>query len=150
MSSIRKEILLAIATALNGSGKPPAVTVHRTRARPITADQLPAIVVYRINEPTRRFDGEHGGVADRRLIVRCECRVKLLDDGAALDDALDVLTSWVVQAVMQDPTLGGLTENCQEEDTKWVAAEANVVYGAALVDFSIPYLTLAVDPDSRP
>jgi hypothetical protein len=35
------------------------------------------------------------------------------------------VTSWAVQALMADPTLGGLAENIQEVNTNWVAAEAN-------------------------
>jgi hypothetical protein len=49
---------------------------------------------------------------------------------------------------MADPTLGGLVENIQEENTNGQPAEANAVYGAALLDFSVTYQTLAADPDT--
>lgn len=148
MSSIRSQIIAAMKSALDAPEKPTGLSVHRTKTRPITADKLPAIVIYRLQEPTERRDGRFGEVAERQLHVRCECRVKLHVDEDALDDALDSVTSWAVQALMADPTLGGLAENIQEVNTNWVAAEANQVYGAALLDFAVTYQTLAADPDT--
>jgi hypothetical protein len=57
MSSIRSQILAAMKSALDAPEKPAGLSVHRTKTRPITADKLPAIVIYRLQEPTRAVMG---------------------------------------------------------------------------------------------
>lgn len=149
MASRRALIVEAIATALGGATKPADVTVHRSRTLPITSDQLPAMAAYRTTEAVERGDGPRGYKVRRRLRVRVECRVATAADGATLDDAMDPLTTWAVQAVMSDVTLGGLAHNIHEVSTQWLAEDADQVYGAAAVDFDVEYITSASDPESR-
>jgi hypothetical protein len=159
MASRRSLVVDAVYNAVNASTatnallgatytKPVGVTVHRSKTVPIEADALPAMVVYRVAEEILSRDGPRGHKVKRGLRVRIECRVGTTADGETLEDALDPQTSWAVQAVMADPTLGGVTDYVQEVSTDWAVADANKVYGAAAVDFLIPYITAAGNPDA--
>jgi hypothetical protein len=158
VASRRAQVVDAIYTALNAASvvdrsgathtKPVGLNVHRSKTVPIESDQLPAQVVYRVAEEIIGRDGPRGWKVKRGLRVRVECRAATAADGETLEDALDPQTSWAVQAVMADPTLGGLTDNVQEVGTEWATADANKVYGAAAVDFLVPYITAAGNPDT--
>lgn len=159
MASRRALVVDAIYTAVNAASvsnallgatytQPVGVTVHRSKTVPIEADQLPAMVVYRVAEEIIGRDGPRGHKVKRGLRVRVECRVGTAADGETLEDALDPLTSWAVQAVMADPTLGGVSDSVQEVSTEWATADANKVYGAAAVDFLVPFITAAGNPDT--
>ena len=128
--------------------KPVGLNVHRSKTVPIEADALPAAVVFRVAEEIISRDGPRGWKVKRGLRVRVECRAATAADGETLEDALDPITSWAVQAVMADPTLGGLTDYVLEAGTEWASADANKVYGAAVVDFVIPFITAAGNPDA--
>jgi hypothetical protein len=67
--------------------------VHHPVAK---AESAPAIIVRRVQE---EVIARAGGYKDPpRVDVRVECRVGSADDGETLEDALDPLTSWAVQA----------------------------------------------------
>jgi hypothetical protein len=140
--SIRESIVAAAFDALNGEGKPAAVTVHRYRARPIDAEtELPSIVIYlhkEIVDPSTL-----GGVAKRRLRLRLEHRV----EGEPIDAALDPLVTWGTQAMFTDPTLGGLVLRLEEVEIQWAAdAEMDQELGAARQEFELTYHTDEADP----
>jgi X-X-X-Leu-X-X-Gly heptad repeat protein len=152
-TSIRSQIVDAIYTAVNGAGKPSGLTVTRSRTTPFAkADLLPAgkVIVYRTTEEVMARASNYK--TRRALTVRCECRVAATDDGETLEDALDPLTSWVVQAVQGVATLQGgtgmLADKCIELTTQWAVADEDAVYGAAAVDFRIEYITAAGNPDT--
>jgi hypothetical protein len=148
MASRRSLVVDAIVAALGAVGKPVGTTVHRSRTTPIEADGLPAMVVYRLSESILKTDGPRASKVKRGLVVRVECRAAAATDGETLEDALDPLTSWAVAGVLADPTLGGLTDSVQEQGTQWATADTNLVYGAAVVDFLVPYITAAGNPDA--
>lgn len=159
MASRRAAVVDAIFAAVNAATvtnallgatytKPAGVTVHRSKTVPIEADQLPAMVVYRVAEEILTRDGPRPNKVKRGLRVRVECRAATSADGETLEDALDPMTSWAVQAVMASPTLGGLTDHVLEVSTDWAVADSNKVYGAAAVDFLVPFITAAGNPDA--
>lgn len=147
-ASVREQLVRAVVAAIDGSGKPSGLNVHRSRTRAIGNDQLPAVVVYLLQEtlpPERQQPARGRQIARRTATLVCECRAK----GVLADEALDPLTTWVVQALLADPTLGGLAYAVSEAGTQWDAAELDDVYGGAQVHFQIDYTTAAGDPASR-
>jgi X-X-X-Leu-X-X-Gly heptad repeat protein len=154
VASRRAAIVDAVFAAVNGAGKPVGVTVHRSKTAPFAKSELPAIVVYRtVEELIVPADGRMNPYKARRaLTVRVECRASSSTDGETLEDALDPLTSWAVQAVKGVASLqggtGALADRCTEVGTTWAVADEDAVYGAAAVDFRIEYLTAAGNPDS--
>ena len=148
MASRRSDLMDALYTALNGAGKPVGLTVYRTHAAVLADANLPALVLSRVQEETARGDGPRGYKARRHLSVKVDCFVATATDGETSEDALDPLTSWAVQAVMADPTLGGLANNTQEAATQWTTSDTNKVYAHAWVGFVIDYITAAGNPDA--
>ncbi len=143
--SRRSEILVALEAALNGAGLPGGATVHRSRTRPIEKDALPALVLYLLDESTEaKSSGAYK--ARRAMRVRVECRTTA-DADTAPDDAVDPLLSHVVRAILADPRQGGLAVKTEETGTTWDAAEDDLLYAAAAVDFTLDYITAAGDPD---
>ena len=156
-ASIREQIVEAIVAALSEPSGPAGLTVHRFRARPLTADQLPAQVVYVVEErsivagnvafttPTASAAGLTGSLAIHQLLVAVETRVA----GDPPDVALEPFLVWATQQVLKDPDFGDLAINALEYNTKWTAQEAaDAVYGAATQQFVIEYFSLAADPTS--
>lgn len=138
----------ALYTALNGGSKPVGLTVYRTRGAPLADANLPAVVLSRVQEETSRGDGPFGYKARRHFTVRVDCFVATSTDGEPSEDALDPITSWVVQAVMADPSLGNLANNTQEAATSWTLSDTNSVHAHAWVAFQIDYITAAGNPDA--
>lgn len=149
MSSIREAIIAAAVTALGGASKPTGFAVERYRLRPLPQSTIASgvVVVYPIEEGVARGDGRLGYHARRTLTLRCEVRVT----GDVPDQALDPLISWIVQALMADPTQGGRCHTTQEVRVVWQDAEEveGVTIAAAAVDMQFDYLTLAADPDRQ-
>lgn len=148
MASIRMQALAAMVTALNGAGKPAAVTVHRQRALPIERDTLPAVVLYVIEEQAQGVPEAGFSLTARQCTVRAECRVSCATTEVP-DDVLDPVVTWVVQALASDPQLGGLANFLTEQHTSWDAVAADKVYAAAAVDFLMAYDTATSNPESR-
>ncbi len=143
MASRRNDVIAAVVAALGGAGKPAGTTVERYRTMPITTAGL-WILVYPIAENVERAPTKSGRLARRSLVVRCECSAQ----GEPVDEQLDPLVLWAVQALMADPSLGGVAINVQEELVQWEAADDDKVYGRAAVDFTIDYQTAAADPSA--
>lgn len=145
MPSRRDAIIADVVSVLGGVGKPSGLTVHRYRTRPLTAEQFPAIAVYPASEQSGRAPTRWAGLSDRTLKLVCECRTSV-GASESVDEVLDELTTWVVQAVMADPTRGGLAIETQDVEVTWAADEADRIYGGAAVVLEIRYLTAAGDP----
>lgn len=140
MSTQRERIMSAVVAALDAPDRPAGLTVHRFRARPFGAEALPAMVVFPRSERVETSD--FMGNQQRTLSLRVECRVT----GDVPDTALDPLYAWAVRAILQDEALAGLTMMVREESVLWDAEAADVVYGAAAIDFEITYQTAGDDP----
>ncbi len=125
--------------------------MHRFRARPIGADQLPAQLVYVVNETVETGPGQARGPnakAVRSLTLRVETRVDA-GSSTAPDAALDAYLTWAVAQLCGDPTLGGYAIEISEQSTEWAATEADKVYAAAQTDFLIRYITDGANPDAQ-
>jgi hypothetical protein len=138
----------ALYAAINAGGKPVGTTVYRTRAAALADANLPAVVISRVQESAVAGPGHSNYKARRNLHVRVDCYVATSTDGETSEDALDPLTSWVVQAVMADPSLGNLAISTNEVATQWTTEDTNKVYAHAYVGFVVDYLTAAGNPDA--
>lgn len=143
--SIGEKCLQAIVTALDGAGKPAGSVVHRFRTLAIDSDQLPAFVVYAIEESVERAGTRKGLVAGHSMTVAIEARVTNDEP----DVALDPLIAWAVAAILADATLGGYAMDVQHTGTHWAAVTEDKTYGAARIDFAVHYRTRAADLTTR-
>jgi hypothetical protein len=151
MSSKRDQIMVAVVNALNAAGKPAGLDIHRQRALSLSHNQLPAQVVYAVQEEVNTGPGQGSGPERRRKAVRtfrCCVEHRVDAENDAPDAALDPLLSWAVQSLCDDVTLGGLAEDLKEIGTAWDEAEQDKVYASAKTFFDIRYITDAADPDA--
>lgn len=144
MASIGERIVAAAVTQVDTVGKPSGLTVHRRRGRPLESEtQVPAIILYAIEEPAERLDHDNG--TRRKLTLRAELRAI----GDVPDTAVDALYVWYVKRIRSDETFGGLAEDAEEKLSQWDAAVTkDGVLGARAVDFEITYDTSDDDPES--
>lgn len=148
MSSRRVQLLAAIAAALEGSGKPAGLNVHRARLRPLEKDLLPAAIVYVPPETPEAVTLSPLAV-DRKARVAVQLRA-IAPEGTAAEDAVDPYYVWAVQAIQADPTLGGLALDTNEVSVTYDAIESDSVLAACEVLFEVTYETAESDPEMAP
>lgn len=150
MASRREQVIAAWVAKLQADALA-GVTVHRYRTRPIDSDKLPAWVVYPITAPGGESERVQrrtlGGEVDRSLNIRTEIRV-VATPPLAPDAALDPHYLAIIESLLGDQTLGGLTLDIEERATSFDAVERDQVYAAAGVDFEVTYATLEADPET--
>jgi len=144
MASRRERIVQAAMAALEGVGKPAALTVHRSPTRPVPEDQCPAMAVFSTTDPASEGGGD---LMDHRLELVVESRARATT-GESPEQKLDELYVWAVHALMADPTLGGLAVRVLERESTWDLEERSAVFGALQTVFHIEYETLDTDPEA--
>ena len=142
--SIREQVVDYLETRLQDAGGPVGLNVHRSRHRPIDHDQLPAVVVYPVDEDTELASMDFD--VRRTLRLRFECRVK----GNPPDTALDPILNWVNQRVFAVSKLGGLAIWVRELRTQWAGESHLETFGAAAVDYEVAYETMQNDMETQP
>jgi hypothetical protein len=149
MSSIREQVAAAVVTAVS-SGGPTGLTVHRERTRPIEKEQCPAILLFFEDEIPETLAGQKfkAPLTERCLNLTAEIRA-IPAAGQAVDEAVDDLYVWLMQALSADETLGGLAMGITEGAVKWFSKEADVIYAGAAVHLSVHYRTKRLDPTTR-
>ncbi|MGE0456408.1 MAG: hypothetical protein AB7I13_00330 [Vicinamibacterales bacterium] len=148
MASKRDGIVAAAVTALGvasvgGTTKPTGLTVHRQRKRPLSQDQLPAIVLWQSIEP-RDYDATDK--VDRVLNLHVECRVR--HEGTSGDEALDPLLVWAEKVLMADITLGGRCAEILAQETSWDLDDPDAPIARAAIRFEVKYQTKNNDPEN--
>jgi hypothetical protein len=151
MSSRRDQITAACVTLLDGAGKPSGLNVFRQRTISLTYQQLPAQIVYAVQEevetgPGRGSPPNPQRMAKRRFRLCVEHRVNA--ETASPDAAIDPLLSWAVQKLCSDVLVGGLAYDLKEIGTTWEEADQDKVYAAAKTFFEVEYVTDAANPDT--
>lgn len=139
--------LRAIATALEDAAGAEGPKVHRKRHRPFNRDELDtgAVVVFALQEEGE--DDTHDETRDDEIRFRTELRAKqLATAGPAIEEALDRLFVWLVLAMYQDPTFGGLLHGLERSTRSWDVVEIDEVYGGMGVDWTGTVFTKAHDP----
>jgi hypothetical protein len=140
----------AVIVALEASGGPPGVTIHRERHRPIETDQLDAILVYAEDDMPKPLAGitYQAPLTERQLNLVLEYRAKV-PAGQTDDEALDPLIVWGTQQILQNEKFGGLASGVDEGRTVWLSREAETTVAAAAGHFTVKYRTKREDPTSK-
>jgi hypothetical protein len=150
VASIRKQIMDAVIVALEASGGPPGLNVHRERHRPIETDQLDAILVYAEDDMPKPLAGitYQAPLTERQLTLVLEYRAKV-PAGTTDDEALDPLIVWGQQQILENEKFGGLASGVDEGRTVWLTREAETTVAAAAGHFTVKYRTARADPTSK-
>lgn len=143
--SILEQIAQRAVADLGAVGKPADLQVHRSRARPIDQDELPAAVVYLLTEVAQRKGGEWGPLLECDAMLAVELRVA----GNPPDQVLDPHRTWAIAQLESDQTMGGLATSVSYVGAEWQAAASNKVLGAVRLTFHVKYLMRAVDPEAQ-
>lgn len=151
MASIREQILVKIkelhsqaSVTIGGTEytKPTGLNVHRSRTRPVEKDELPASLIYALEEDPE--DASHDLDTGRKLRVLVEHRAQ----SEPVDTALDPLITWGNRVMMADHTLGGLAVAVRDRGIEWKAAELDKQYGVAGQLWEVEYFTAEDDPEA--
>lgn len=131
-TAIREQARTMLAGATLAGAK-----VFTNRARPITPNDMPALLIY--TGASRRGDRERdGSMVHRRLELVVEGAVAATGRGEELEAQLEQLAEQVECALAADPTLGGLVM-----DARWQATDPDIVgdgrqlVGAVRVEFEL-------------
>jgi len=115
MAHIRKTIRENVKTAITGLSTT-GTSVYETRYFPLQTGNLPALIVYTLDESIEDYTlGRNTRTQQRalNLIIEAHCR-----GTANIDDTLDTIAEEVEEAMVADVTRGG-----NAKDTKLVSTE---------------------------
>lgn len=151
MSSRRNQIVDFAVAALGAVGRPTGLTISRQRTVSLSTSDLPAQVVYAVQEEVDTGPGRGVGPRPERKAKRkfrfvVEHRIDA--ENATPDAALDPLLSWAVQVLCADVLCGGLTYDLKEMGTTWDESEQDKKYASAKTFFEVEYVTDAANPDT--
>jgi len=146
------EASLVVATVAAPGGtltKPTGLVVHGHRLRPTVAEAgALVIVVYRLTMPEPVDD--RTGLLDWVQPVAVETRLRLATSASAEppDDQMDPAYTWVLAAVMADPTFGGLANDTTIGQLQITYEEAGAAFAVWYQEFRCQFQTLRDDPRS--
>ncbi len=142
--------MVKVQGLLSANGGPVGLTVHRERTRPLENDQLPAIVLYYLDEQPVLPSGQayRSPLVERKLEIMAECRA-LGDNTTPPDMALDPIIVWASTQIFKDETFAGLALGVEEGRTLWQSKEGDQPVAAAMIAFTIRYRTSRLDPTSK-
>ena len=163
MSSIALQILDKMETQLKKASlpgwdgevftRPLNLTVGREIAGLITERMLtqgPVISLRKGGElPTKRT---HHQSPMNIHVLEAEITVAVLAESTSASAALDAPSSWVVQALQSDPTLGGFAHYISEEgsdDDHTPYQESEKILAARHMKFHVRFHTRTDNPDAR-
>lgn len=151
MSSARNQAVAALVTAhgvaqVTGGAstvtRPTGLNVHRFRQTPIDNDDLPAQVIYLVqNDPTLSHIDQNLNLVQ----VAIEHRIRLAE-GDIPDDEIDVLLTWSHRCIKKDETLGGLVSQIREGETTWDEEVLEAGYAAARTIWTMELFSAENDP----
>ncbi len=142
----RLAALKALASTLDGVGKPSDLTVHRFGFRAIEKDSLPSFVV------------EHGGgtginrevddLTENTDVFRVSCHC-IGNQSDPPDDVIDPYLSWLVSSIEADLTLGGVVNVVTLRPMGATESiEADRIYIRVVQEIEVQYYHLRTDPES--
>ena len=146
MSTIREQIVAAVATALTVNKPSGVPTPVRTRIDSPATEQLPALTVYQGIEkvdtafPSRPGQLSRGPVVRRALDVIIEVLTKASADAPA-DKAADPILAWATAALCADGALAGLAKQVDEVGTKFDYEQGEASFCRASMTVRIGYQT---------
>lgn len=136
MKTKREQILEAIKTTIEGVSSPTDLQSRVYRSRKDAVDRAEAPVV--ILEPIRDDPNDESYY---RLVWRLLVRVSLVVRGEIPDQTADPIISSIYEAVMSDPTLGGLAMDIAPGSVNFELLDSDAGGGVIPIDFSISYQT---------
>lgn len=139
--SHRTDIRIAAKNRLTGktiAGE----TIFTSRARPITEENMPALLVYTGTEQCGRPEEDNdGNVRNRKLSLVIEGAIAATRD-ADLEQQMEEMAAAVEQAIHDDDTLGSLVVSCKWLTTDLdIVAEGRTLIGAIRVEFEASLYT---------
>ena len=145
MSHVRKQIRdyfesqLADLPSIGGN-------IYESRIYPLVQARLPALIVYTTNESVEEVSFGTKRAQERSVTVTVEGYVRAL---ANFDDALDQIAVEVEEAVLDDPSLGGIAINTTLVDTNsQYSGEGEQPVGTIVLSFEVIYRTQSGTPET--
>lgn len=134
MSSVREQILLALATKL---ATVPNVTVFRSRENAVAREEGIAVLLQPENEQVEKRASNPGGFVVKNLLLD----ISVIARGDPADQVADPALVAAHALVMADPTLGNLCAQIIEHSTEWKFDQADLTAVEVLVRYQIRYAT---------
>jgi len=145
MSHVRKQIRDFFAVALNGLTTTGS-NVFASRVYPLQSENLPAVLVYTTSEDSDEVAFSKQRVQNRVVDVMVEGYVKAITN---FDDTLDQIAREVEEALLDDPTCGGLSQNMILSSTETeYSGDGESPVGTIRMTFQVNYRTVTGTPDS--
>ncbi|MBI3144347.1 MAG: hypothetical protein HYZ18_03585 [Pseudogulbenkiania sp.] len=136
MNSIRERILREVVARLSDAVAPVPVLRHPTL--PITREASPALLLFAESDS---ITAHANHLVDRSLTLRLTVATRGED---AFDQADQTLVA-AHQALMRDPSVGGLALLLNEIDCEWDAEDADAGAVAMPARYEVRYRTYALD-----
>lgn len=151
MSSVRQQILSAVAALIDAPGKPAGLLVGRSwkRVGDLVNEASQVAVVVRPGKEGIETKGD-----TRTRIADKNCAV-LIEVGAAAspsecpDEAMDPAMNWITAQLTKDVTLGGLAKDVREVTVDWNLQDGDASYGRVHWIWNIRYCTDARNPEVK-
>lgn len=145
MSHVRKQIRDYFAVSLNNLTTTGS-NVFASRVYPLQSESLPAVLVYTTNEDSDEVAFSKQRVQNRIVDVMVEGYVKAITN---FDDTLDQIAREVEEALLDDPTCGGLSQNMILSSTETeYSGDGEAPVGTIRMTFQVNYRTVTGTPDS--
>lgn len=145
MSHVRKQIRDYFAVSLNNLTTTGS-NVFASRVYPLQSESLPAVLVYTTNEDSDEVAFSKQRVQNRIVDVMVEGYVKAITN---FDDTLDQIAREVEEALFDDPTCGGLSQNMILSSTETeYSGDGEAPVGTIRMTFQVNYRTVTGTPDS--
>jgi len=152
MPSLRNAIVAACKAAIDQAGKPAGSVVRRYMTQTETEEKSFNVLPLG-QKSTEEVRPGAGYITTHMLTVGVVVRARQGGEaakGLAPDELLDPLLVWAVQALMADPTLGGIAIGVAEDEITWDVESFDQEFARALQTFTVMLRTNATDPTSEP
>lgn len=136
--SVGEAIVKAVAAALNAPGNKPATT-YRTRVDAINSGELPAFVLFAVEESSQRVSQN---VRYRTRTLRLEAHVAGVPPADSLTDPLYV---FAINTLYADAALFALIRQLDETRVQWEGMPSYEDRAVAAIDFDVVFSTF-IDP----
>ena len=146
MTHVRAQIRNTVVTVLTGLHTTGS-SVFATRSWPLDAKQLPALLIYSVDETADPGSLTRPIALHRALSLVVEA-VALKCNG--LDDLLDAMCAEVEAELAMDPSIAGLAKNSTLRRTEIeVRSDGDATVGIARMTFEVLYVTSSVNPHTQ-
>jgi hypothetical protein len=146
VSTIRSQIVAAAIAALGGAEAPDGLTVTTRKGEPTADSALPVTQVGRRAEKVSAPPGKlRYPVRERFLTLQLDHWAK----GEDAEEELETQLAWATEAIQNDPTLGGLVIEVEEDETEWDMTVADEGLARASQRFTARYTTKTLDQEQK-